>query len=149
MFMTRYSLYGVLMAMRRKAFFLASVALWSLLGLCMSGCFVYQAGGAKVYNATASTDLGRSYVDEYHLKYVCRNTWGLFYSDVWRGDCLFAADVEEKDDQIQWRTVDADLAQKLELQPAFTFWNRFGCWIAIPLGLGLCFIVIKLQADSN
>jgi hypothetical protein len=137
------------MAVRRKAYFLASVALGSLLGLCTSGCLVYQAGGAKVYNATASTDLGRSYVEEYHLKYVCRNTWGLFFSDVWRGDCLFATDVEEKGDQIQWRQVDSDLAQRLELKPAFTFWNTFGCWIAIPLGLGLCFIVIKLQVDSK
>jgi len=129
--------------MKRRASVLALLFSSGLLLVSSSRCIVSQEGGVSLYDVTASTEAGRKFVQENHVQYICRDTWGVFFADLKRNDCHFGIVAP---DQRHWTAVDPYRAAVFGLKPAFTWWDRFGCWIAIPVGFLLCIVGVAVVA---
>lgn len=99
-----------------------------------SGC-EYHLGGAKIFDATASTEEGRKFVEGFHVKYVCHNVYGAFWSDFYRSkDGVFAIDVERTNDgQITYKPIKEEVAAKLGISPKYSWWDTYGIWVSIPI----------------
>lgn len=68
--------------------------------ISLSGC-VYHSGGARVFDATASTEVGKKFVKIYNVKYICKEVRGLFWTDFYRSkEGIYAVgvtiDIKEK-----------------------------------------------------
>lgn len=116
---------------------LSFLALCGLLACTLAGCIVIptQEGGDKLYEVTAPTAEGRQYIRDHQIAYLCRDVWGMFFSDIFRSDCHFVQVFKVRGEPVSFAPVDGFTRQLYGFEPEFTSWDRFGCWIAIPLGL--------------
>jgi len=108
----------------------------------LSGCIIlYHWGGAKVFAVKSSVPAATEFVQEYGLKYVCFKTYGLFYADFYRTDCSFAVEVgKDAEGKRSFAPINDALAEELGLEPDFSFWDRFGSWLAVVLLLLVIFL---------
>ncbi|UCH62794.1 MAG: hypothetical protein JSU77_13575 [Fidelibacterota bacterium] len=101
----------------------------------LNSCVVYQEGGPAIYDATASSDEGKKFVEKYNVKYICENVVSILFADLSRSESgVFAVDVElTKEGKIQFRQVSGEFVLIYGLEPKFSWWHNHGIWIAIPL----------------
>ena len=103
--------------------------------LCLSilgslfGCQYYS--GAKVYNATASTEEGKRYVKKYHIKYICKKVYGFYFTDFFRSkDGVYAINVRKDrlagEIRIRYIPINEKFARKIGLKPDFSWWEKYG-----------------------
>ncbi|MEW6194737.1 MAG: hypothetical protein AB1521_06260 [Bacteroidota bacterium] len=105
--------------------------------LTLGGCVITQEGGPAIYEATASTELGKEFVKKNNVKYICEDAVSIFFADIYRSDYgIFATDVTlTNEGKIQYRPISRGLALLYGLEPKFSWWNDHGIWLAIPLVL--------------
>lgn len=103
--------------------------------ICLNSCVIYQERGPTIYDATASTEEGKKFVEKYDVMYICEDVVSVFFADLSRSEAgVFAVDVKfTKDGKIQYRAVPGELVVIYGLEPEFTWWNNHGIWVAIPL----------------
>jgi hypothetical protein len=107
----------------------------------------YHIGGAKVFDASASTEEGKRFVNEYKLKYICSSVYGLEYADFYRSDCKFVSDVDwSNPEEIRYRVVQEEYVSKFSLQPGFSWWERNGKFIS-PIIVILILVIAYQMLD--
>ncbi len=88
----------------------------------MSGC-EYHFGGAKIFDATASTEEGKNFVKKNNVKYICKNVYGVLWSDFYRSDGVYAINlIKTKEGKIQYKSIKKDWVDRLGLLPKYTWW---------------------------
>ena len=100
------------------------------IALCGFGC-VYQAGGGELYDATATTEEGKEFVKKLDVKYLCKEVYGIYWTDFHRTECEFAVDVNKTGDTISYNGLDQEAVKELGLKPNFTWWENFGMWVIL------------------
>ena len=106
----------------------------------------YHIGGGKVFEASASTEEGKRFVNEFQIKYICLSVYGIEYSDFYRSDCLFATDVDQSNpEEIKYRAIKKDYVSRLGLQPNFSWWERNGKFVSPIIVILIIVLLVKLQ----
>jgi hypothetical protein len=109
----------------------------------LSSC-VYHDGGAKIFDAKATTIEGEQAIKDYGIKYISPNVYGLYWTDFYRSKGVFATDIVKEKGNIKYSSLKEDYVQKLGLEPKFNFWNKFGGWI-----VGVLVVVIIIMIFKN
>lgn len=106
----------------------------------------YHLGGAEVYDATAPTEEGKRFINEFRIKYVCSSVYGLEYSDIYRSGCQFATAVDRSNpEEIKYSVIKEEYVSQFNLQPDFSWWERNGRFISPIVVILLIVIIYKLQ----
>jgi hypothetical protein len=96
------------------------------------GCMVYHTDKTNFYNASSETNEGVEAINAYNIKYLSKNTWGLFWFDIYRKKGMFVYDIKElADGSTSYKIIGDDDVERLKLSPEFGLWNRFGPFIFI------------------
>ena len=70
--------------------------------------------------------------------------WGVEWTDVYRADGFFVYNLTDHGDNFSYDRIDQAEADRLHLKPDIGWWQRYGFFIAIPLGL-LIFGVLAMM----
>lgn len=108
----------------------------------------YHFGGAKVFDASASTEEGKRAISEFQIKYICSSVYGLEFSDFYRSGCQFATGIDRsKQDELKYQTIKEEYVSKFNLQPDFSWWDRNGMYVSLAVILLLIGFFILLHTD--
>lgn len=107
----------------------------------------YHFGGAEVYDASASTEDGKSFVNEFQIKYICSSVYGLEYADFYRSGCKFASNVDRSNpEELKYYVVKEEYVSKFSLQPSFSWWARNGKFVS-PIFVILIIVIAYHMRD--
>ncbi len=112
----------------------------------LTSCVVYKAGGINYFNVNAKNELSKKYVKKYNIKFICPNTYELFWTDVYHGEgsCFYASDVYKNDGKVYYKRLNYKVQNQLKIEPKFSSWDKYGKFIVIPLAIFFIFVMIVM-----
>jgi len=99
----------------------------------------------RFYEVKSETIEGKKAIEDYKIRYYSPDTWTILGSDLKRSEGVFVYLDQVTTDSSDYKIISDESISKLSLQPHFSWWQRFGIWIAIPLGIILLLARIFLD----
>jgi hypothetical protein len=117
-----------------------------LVALSQTGC-VYKFGGAEIFPATSEINSFKDSVEFYKIKYVSKDTYDLFWTNIYTKKGVFAINAHERNGKIEYSPLSTEYAESCKLKPKFSFWHRFGLILVIPIAIIIFFINSAGKSD--
>lgn len=119
-----------------------TVLILIIISLTFSSC-VYKTLGPEIYDVETNDSFTQEQIEKYNIKYIAKSR-ELFWADVSRKKGVYAINVYNNDGKIHYTQLKESFVQKLEIEPRYSFWNKYGKYFTIPLTIIIVFISIVI-----